>query len=442
MLRRSSGRWTRISGGRQRRREGVPSDLLCRKVLAHDALFVIPDVDPDERSFPSSPKEPIRFFAAQPVTALGGEIQALLSTTDRVPRGLTREQEDAFGLLGRQLKSALEFEEQRTVIDLLFREREASAAKLRASEDLFRAFMDASPFVSYIKDAAGRLLFYNRAFARHFGVSEGAWLGRADSPRWEQNGSLLGAIEDHEVIAGDRIVESEASIRDSTGRESAWKIFQFPCHDSAGNSMVAGVAVEMTEEIARKLELERCQTEMTLVNEQLRQLSVTDALTGLRNRRSFEERLAMEFSVARRRKRQLAVLLLDIDNFKRINDQRGHAAGDEVLRQLSMILRSTVRLPDMVARYGGEEFAVLLPESDAKGALGFARRLMDRMRKEIWGEEPVTVSIGVGTLAPELTEGSEMVEQADKALYTAKRTGKNRVVVYEEEEEATVEKRA
>ena len=431
MLRRRGGHWTRISGGRQRPREGAPSDLLCQRVLTHGALLVMPEVDPDERWFLSSPKEPIRFFAALPVRALGGDIQALLSTTDRVPRELTREQEDAFSLLGRQLKAALESEEQRTLIDLLFREREISAAKLRASDDLFRAFMDASPFVSYIKDAAGRLLFYNRAFARHFGVSERAWLGRADSPGWKQNGISHRGIEDHEVIAGDRIVESEASMRDIGGRESAWKIFRFPCHDSAGNSMVAGVAVDMTEEIARKLELERCQAEMTLVNEQLRQLSVTDALTGLRNRRSFEERLAMEFSVARRRKRQLAVLLLDIDNFKRINDQRGHAAGDEVLRQLSMILRSTVRLPDMVARYGGEEFVVLLPESDAKGALGFARRLMDRMRKEIWDEEPVTISIGVGTLAPELTEGSEMVQRADEALYTAKRTGKNRVVVYE-----------
>ncbi len=430
MLRRESGRWTRISGGRQRVREGTPSDLLCEKVLSHGALLVMPAVDPDEGFFARETKDPIRFFAGLSVGALGGEIQALLSTTDRVPRGLTREQEEAFCLLGRQLQAALESEKQRTMIDLLLCERESSAAKLRASEDLFRAFMDASPFVSYIKDAAGRLLFYNRAFARNFGVSEEAWLGRGDIPGWEQNGSSTGGIEDREVIAGERIVESQACIRDIGGRESAWKIFRFPCHDSAGNSMVAGVAVDMTEEIARKQELERCQAEMTLANEQLRQMSVTDALTGLRNRRSFEERLAMEFSVARRRKRQLAVLLLDIDNFKRINDQRGHAAGDEVLRQLSIIFRSTVRLPDMVARYGGEEFILLLPESDAKGALGFTRRLMDRVRKEMGGEQPVTVSIGVATLAPELTQASEMVQRADEALYTAKRTGKDRVVLY------------
>ena len=145
----------------------------------------------------------------------------------------------------------------------------------------------------------------------------------------------------------------------------------------------------------------------------------------------------MEFSVARRRKRQLAVLLLDIDNFKGINDQRGHAAGDDVLRQLSLILRSTVRLPDMVARYGGEEFILLLPESDAKGALGFTGRLMDRVRKEMGGEQPVTVSIGVATLTPELTQASEMVQRADEALYTAKRTGKDRVVLYGDEAEAS-----
>ena len=157
---------------------------------------------------------------------------------------------------------------------------------------------------------------------------------------------------------------------------------------------------------------------------------MTDELTGLRNRRAFEERLVLEFSMARRRKRDLAVLLLDVDNFKKINDQWGHGAGDAVLRRLSAILRTTVRLPDLVARYGGEEFVMLLPESGVDAALGLARRLMERIASETWDHQPVTVSIGATAMTESLLNGFQIVAQADEALYAAKRGGKNRVVVY------------
>ena len=88
--------------------------------------------------------------------------------------------------------------------------------------------------------------------------------------------------------------------------------------------------------------------------------------------------------MARRRKRELAVLLLDVDNFKMINDRYGHAAGDEVLRRLAIVLRTTVRLPDLPARYGGEEFVMLLPESGEEGGAGLARRIMEHVAAEQW----------------------------------------------------------
>jgi diguanylate cyclase (GGDEF)-like protein len=150
----------------------------------------------------------------------------------------------------------------------------------------------------------------------------------------------------------------------------------------------------------------------------------------LRNRRSFEERLVMEFSMARRRKRELSVLLIDVDNFKTINDRFGHAAGDEVLRRLGMILRTTVRLPDLPARYGGEEFVVLLPESGEDSAMGLARRLMQRVAAEEWENEPLTISVGMAAMNESLESGFQLVELADEALYAAKRAGKNRVMVH------------
>ncbi len=349
-----------------------------------------------------------------------------------VPRVLTSEQEEALELIVRQLKARLDLRQQQAALDELVREKERSSASLRASEELFRAFMNASPFLSYIKDAAGRLLFYNRSFAKRFGVSEYAWLGRPDDQLWSRVTPAPMRVQDLEVMAGGRMVESEEKIRGTDGTLTTWKTYKFPCHDSAGNVLLAGVAVDITEEVARKAELERYQEEMQEVNDRLRRLSVTDELTGLRNRRAFEERLVLEFSVARRRKRDLAVLLLDVDYFKRINDQWGHGAGDAVLRRLSAILRTTVRLPDLVARYGGEEFVMLLPESGVDAAVGLANRLMERIASETWEHEPVTVSIGATALSDGLVNGFQIVAQADEALYAAKRSGKNRVVVYGE----------
>ena len=354
----------------------------------------------------------------------------VLCVVDLVPRVLSPEQEEALELIARQLRSRLELAETKRQLEALRMERESSAANLRASEELFRAFMNASPFLSYIKDAAGRLLFYNRSYARRFGVSEFAWLGKTDEQLWSRTTAAPMRLQDLHVMAGGRMVEAEERLRAPDGTVTSWKTYKFPCYDSAGNMLLAGVAVDVSEELLRKEELVRVQQEMQEANEQLRRLSVTDELTGLRNRRAFEERLVLEFSMARRRKRELAVLLLDVDNFKKINDRWGHGEGDEVLRRLSAVLRTTVRLPDLVARYGGEEFAILLPESGVEAAQGFAQRLMERTASEAWDHEQVTISIGLAALNDSLLNGFQLVGMADEALYAAKRAGKNRFIVY------------
>ena len=136
--------------------------------------------------------------------------------------------------------------------------------------------------------------------------------------------------------------------------------------------------------------------------------------------------------MARRRKRELAALLLDVDNFKMINDRYGHAAGDEVLRRLGSLLRTTVRLPDLPARYGGEEFVILLPETGEEGGEGLARRIMEKVAAEPWDFGVLTVSIGVAAMNESLENGLQLVALADEALYAAKRGGKNRVVLHGE----------
>ncbi len=322
----------------------------CAHAVRQNGVLLVKDALTDAR-FGSNPLvtgEPaIRFFAGVALVREDGELMGALSVVDTAPRFLTIEQARALEVLGRQMSLRLSALVQRGVVDQALAEREVATANLRASEELFRAFMNASPFLSYIKDAAGRLLFYNRSFAQRFGVSEYSWLGRTDEQLWSRSRSKSVRTHDLEVMAGGKIVETEEHIRNSDGTISALKSFKFPCHDSVGNVLLAGVAVDVSEEMAHKAELERYHRELEEANDQLRRLAVTDELTGLRNRRSFEERLLMEFSLARRRKRELSVLLLDVDNFKTINDRWGHAAGDEVLRRLGTILRTTVRLPDL-----------------------------------------------------------------------------------------------
>jgi diguanylate cyclase (GGDEF)-like protein/PAS domain S-box-containing protein len=405
----------------------------CAHAIRETGLFLVKDALMDGR-FVSNPlvtSDPaIRFFAGVGLFTSEGEPLGTLSVVDMAPRILGAEQANALEVLGRQVAVRLEAIVQRKALAEVIAEKERASANLRASEELFRAFMNASPFLSYIKDAAGRLLFYNRAFAQRFGVSEYAWLGRTDEQLWSRKLTKSVRTHDLEVMAGGRMVETEEHIRNSDGTVSSLRSFKFPCHDSAGNVLLAGVAVDVSEEVAHQIELERYHRELEEANDQLRKLAVTDELTGLRNRRSFEERLVMEFSMARRRKRELSVLLIDVDNFKTINDRWGHAAGDEVLRRLGTILRTTVRLPDLPARYGGEEFVVLLPESGEESAMGLARRVMQRVAAEEWENEPLTISVGMAAMNESLENGFQLVELADEALYAAKRAGKNRVMVH------------
>jgi len=150
-----------------------------------------------------------------------------------------------------------------------------------------------------------------------------------------------------------------------------------------------------------------------------------DALTGLANRRALEEILAAEISRAQRFAHQLAVVLLDLDRFKEINDSFGHAAGDVMLRAVSRLLTSLARQGDTVARWGGEEFVVVLPETDLAGAQRFAERLRRTIEAHAVGEMKTSASCGVARMLPE-DSVEELLGAADQALYQAKSNGRNR----------------
>ncbi len=173
----------------------------------------------------------------------------------------------------------------------------------------------------------------------------------------------------------------------------------------------------------------------TLEEEARRRLvaaALRDALTGVYNRRHFDERLASECAAARRHARALSLLLIDIDDFKPVNDRHGHPVGDDVLRSTAQALKEGVRQEDLVFRYGGEEFAVLLRETGLDGALRLAARLCKKVARLRHGpadgpEIKVTISVGVAAYAPD-TDEQQFLQLADSGLYQAKRTGKNRAI--------------
>jgi diguanylate cyclase (GGDEF)-like protein len=192
---------------------------------------------------------------------------------------------------------------------------------------------------------------------------------------------------------------------------------------------------EPTELLARvqaAARVKRLQDELRQRNEDLDRISRTDALTGLRNRRHVEEYLAKLTSLARRKLEPIAVLVIDIDHFKSVNDEHGHDAGDAVLREVAGRMQDSVRLEDMVGRWGGEEFLVVLPNTADQGAAELAERLRQVVANtpcRLADGDAVQVTISVGCAASLIDDAGSLVRSADAAMYEAKQTGRNRVVV-------------
>jgi diguanylate cyclase (GGDEF)-like protein len=181
----------------------------------------------------------------------------------------------------------------------------------------------------------------------------------------------------------------------------------------------------------------RVRTHLTLKlqNDLLRSMALMDGLTGMANRRKFDEEILADWRQCLREQKPLSVILVDVDFFKRYNDRYGHQAGDGCLKSVAQALFETVRRPyDLVARYGGEEFACILPKTGLRGAVEIAERMQERIRalgiehsaSDV--DDVVTVSLGVATLTPTNDLAFQMlIEAADKQLYEAKNTGRARV---------------
>jgi diguanylate cyclase (GGDEF)-like protein len=191
--------------------------------------------------------------------------------------------------------------------------------------------------------------------------------------------------------------------------------------------------VGMQRQLAREAEQVReANARLEALNRQLASVALTDALTGLPNRRHLLERMRQDWALALRQQRNFCVVFVDLDHFKLVNDERGHEAGDIVLERTARVLRRTVRTEDTVGRFGGEEFVIMCPGCPVDDAMIVAERIRVNLAAEefslgghVWR---VTASFGVSSaLATAALDWSDVVRSADEALYRAKHLGRNRV---------------
>lgn len=188
----------------------------------------------------------------------------------------------------------------------------------------------------------------------------------------------------------------------------------------------------------------RVETHLKIVSQMrtIERFGLTDALTGLPNRRSFDTQFGIEWGHAVREKRQISLLMMDIDNFKIYNDTYGHPQGDVLLKTIAKIFTATLkRTTDLVFRWGGEEFTVLLPDTDLNGASTVAERIRTKVEAAVipqlygGGTTSITISLGVASATPNAeSSADDFIQESDRALYAAKESGRNAVVCSEKGE--------
>lgn len=200
--------------------------------------------------------------------------------------------------------------------------------------------------------------------------------------------------------------------------------------DKVGGTAFSKQDLELLQAIAPQIAVAIDRTALRDKAGEYEQLSVTDPLTGLLNRRYLEERIAEEIVRSKRHRFSLSLMMLDVDDFKSYNDNFGHPAGDTALRTVAEILKETLRGADVAARYGGEEFAILLPQTSSDEAAQIGERIRKRIEKNEFPQRNVTVSIGIASCSNEVDSSKDLISAADVALYSAKNQGRNNVQIF------------
>ncbi|MCA9035834.1 MAG: diguanylate cyclase [Planctomycetaceae bacterium] len=304
-----------------------------------------------------------------------------------------------------------------------------------------REALDALAEGLLVLDLKKRIVLANKAFSHCTNISVDAWIGKDVGMTGFQIASE--ATEPHlpweATLRGGQPIRGVLMKLFTEGREKTFSVSAVPIHDDRNN--VRGVVtsfedVTVLDQKQRELKdaltsLKQSSEEVRQQNRELEWLATRDALTGCVNRRSFFKIFEEDWDRFSTTSAQCCAMMVDIDHFKSINDNHGHAMGDEVLRRVAAAVMQTVTDPGVVCRYGGEEFSVFLPETD----LDEAEMVGERIRLAIMSLKisslKITASLGVASTECEATSPQDLLDKADKCLYVAKRHGRNQVIRYD-----------
>ncbi|WP_167730621.1 PAS domain-containing protein [Terasakiella sp. SH-1] len=292
--------------------------------------------------------------------------------------------------------------------------------KLRRNERQLTTILDNLKAHVYIKDVNFTYTYVNADMCTYLGRDRDDIIGKTDAEIFGSKIAERFHVSDNEVFDySENISSIEKSKHFQTGNTCYFLSVKAPLINDLGNPYaLLGISTDVTEQ--KRLEKE------------LRQMASTDVLTGINNRRHFLELCEREIERAQRYDTKLSLIMLDVDHFKHINDTYGHAVGDEAIRSMTGLCRQNLRNSDVIGRIGGEEFAILLPETDQKGAKLLAERIRKNTAKyafDIGEKKPVsfTASFGVTSLVKSDETPDDLLKRADIALYDAKTSGRNRV---------------
>lgn len=308
------------------------------------------------------------------------------------------------------------------------------AASIINERFIIETIMEHSQDTFYFKDKDSRFLFVSKVVASRLGIDDPDYvIGKTDFDLFQEpHASEAYKDEQHIMKTGESIlgkVEMETWLDGSVTWISTSK---YPLFDSQGNIIGTwGVSRNISELKKAEEELERVNKELVEANRKLEVLSTTDSLSGLYNHRYFYDVIQKELARRNRNNTVDSVLvLMDIDNFKSLNDSMGHLAGDYAIRHVANLLKGNIRKVDYAFRYGGDEFILLFIDTDMKGAEKAADKLLELVESTpvIMGDTKARLTISGGAAAlSETKDANELLSIADKRLYKSKKTGRNRI---------------
>lgn len=313
-------------------------------------------------------------------------------------------------------------------------------AEVKAPERFFFLALDASPTAMLVVDEHGMILYANQHAHRMLDFASAALNNlRIESivpPEIRDTHQEL--IDEFMADFKERQLDHRQGLEaiSRTGKRIPVRIGLTPIKFGE-QKMVVCALVDVSKQIQEESVIREQARQLSKANRRLSELASTDELTGLSNRRMLMEQLELIFMDAKINRYPISLAMVDIDHFKEYNDEFGHPKGDVILVEFAKLLQRNARESDIVARYGGEEFALLLPHARRSAAMDTAERLRSLIETHDWKEHVMTASFGVATVDTEAYEAdletlvASLLEQADRAMYHSKRTGRNRVTHYE-----------